>query len=165
MMNFRELFTIQMGCGCEVQVVEGRLESPTGIDFRTKYLDHSITTRWRTPKHAHLVADIIAKGTAYPDLFPLLLEYFQEVLYTLRPLCDYPTPNDVGKINIPTQRALIRGMPDKHLFHIEDLLLVFELVVLQEVTRFPNGQLTAKILQHLADDDLYSAITTATFVR
>lgn len=156
------LFTLTNPCGCSIGVRRGTLASPTGIDFITMFHDPRISEHWRTPKHEHVAVDIIARGFAYSGALDDLIEYFHEVLRTLKPLSVYPTREQVGKINPSLRQTLIDKLPLKYLFHTQDLLTIYELIMWQEVTRYPNGKLSREILDCLDKRDLFSAVNLAT---
>ena len=160
-----ELFILSNPCGCSVKLLKGSLESPTGIDFITKYLDPSVTMRYRTPKHEHIAADIVAKGAAYPESFCILTSYLRGLLGYLTPTNEYPEASQVGNYN-PTERLLIiNTFTQKHIFNIEDLLVIYELVVWQERTRYPGGRLSTLLLDCFERGDSFTAIGHATRKR
>jgi hypothetical protein len=160
--KLEELFIIENPCGCKILVCKGTKESPTGIDFVTRYMDPGVSRYWRTPKHEHVVADILAKGCAYPGTIQDLLGYFQAVLNYHKPLRQYPRANQIGLIEPALQEKLIRSIPQKHLFHTVDLLRVYEVIMWQEITRFPDGRLSQSILDLLGKGDWFAAVGLAT---
>ena len=161
-MTAEEVFVIANPCGCEVRLLKGELPSPTGIDFRTQYRDPGTTGRWRTPKHEHVAADILLKGFDYPGALDDLVGYFREILEHHEPTWQYPTPSQVGTVNPAVRSELVRRIQVKHLFHTEDLLQVYELIVWQEITRYPNGTLSWRILDYVSRGDLFAAVGLAT---
>ena len=161
----RVLFTISNPCGCSVQLLEGSLPSPTGIDFITKYLDPDVSDRWRTPKHEHLIGDIISKGASNPNKYRSLLDYFSQIIDYHKPTNRFPQAQDIGQVNPELRQNLIVSFKKKHLFHIEDLLQIYESIVWQEITRYPQGRLSRLLLSELSRGDTFSAVGTATRKR
>jgi hypothetical protein len=100
--------------------LKGELASPTGIDFITQYCDPQTTGKWRTPKHEHVIADILAKGSTSPNALGELIKYFRSVLGYHHQAESYPTINQVGKCNPRLKKKLISSITDRHLFHIEN---------------------------------------------
>lgn len=159
------LFEKDNSCGCKVLVYKGTLASPTGIDFITRYFDPATCTRPRTPKHEHIVADILTKAQNYPGALLDMISYFKYLLVSLQPAAVYPKVTDIGKINLELRNKLISLISGKHLFHIEDLLQIYELIMWQEVTRYPKGSLSSKILRLLEKPDLFAAVGLATLKK
>jgi hypothetical protein len=157
-----ELFVIENPCGCEVMLLTGKKPSPTGIDFMTKYRDPGTTGRWRTPKHEHVAADILLKSFSYPGALDDLVRYFREILQHHEPAWQYPIPSQVGTVNPRLRKQLVDKIKGKHLFHTEDLLQVYELIVWQEITRYPDGTLSWRILDYISRGDLFAAVGLAT---
>jgi len=162
---FEELFVIRNRCGCQVRLGKGKKPSPTGIDFVTQYLDPATTGRWRTPKHEHVAADILLKGFSYSGALDDLLTYFRQVLDYHKPATQYPMVEQIGRVNSSLRTKLVDMITSKHLFHTEDLLQVYELIMWQETTRYPTGRLSRKILDYLSSGDLFAAVGLAALKR
>ena len=156
------LFEKQNPCGCTVQLLKGTLPSPTGIDFITKYLDPTVSKYYRTPKHEHIATDIVAKRASNPNAFPLLIAYFRGLLEFHNPTTTYPTINQVGQYQMEDRKKIISSFTTKDIFHITDLIDIYELIMWQEITRYPNGRLSGMILDCLNKGDIFSAINHAT---
>jgi hypothetical protein len=164
-MSSELLFEISNPCGCKVLVFKGKLPSPTGIDFITRFFDPDVSSRIRTPKHEHVLADILAKGFSAPSGLKLLISYFESILIYHQPALRYPTINDIGLIEPDMRLTVIGTFPEKHLFYIEDLLQIYELIMWQEITRYPEGKLSREILNRVSHGDYFSAVNLATFKR
>jgi hypothetical protein len=90
------------------------------------------------------------------------LEYLHKVLAFHKPTQIMPTINDIGHVDERSLFELEQKYPGKHIFETRELLLVFELITWQEITRYPNGSLTSKILGKIASRDIFSAVGIAT---
>lgn len=142
--------------GIEVGVDPG---SKSDNDFKVKY--RLPEGRERTPKHIHLIIDILLKRQGNPVLTNRLVEHLLDVLRQLQPIDSYP----------PSFQCLtsgeVREFDELNKFgeyKVEFLLAIFELIMIQEVTNYPTGTMNRRLFEKILEGkDIFSLVSAATF--
>jgi hypothetical protein len=134
--------------------------SKSRFDFQVRYREPG--KRARTPKHIHLIIDLYAKRAGNLDLTNRLVDYI------------------IGTLIGEAQRA---GSYPPHLTHFSDavvsrfsrldpfgeypidfLLPVIELVMTQEKTNYPNGDMNLRLFRSFRNGiGIYEVVSAATF--
>ena len=117
--------------------------------------------RERTPKHIHLLIDILLKRQGNQELTNTLVEKLVDTLGRLRPVTSYPptlqcyNPEEAGRFDTLNQFGE---------YQVEFLMVIFELIMIQEATNYPTGTLNRRLFEKLLEGaDIFSLVSAATF--
>jgi len=129
------------------------------LDFKVKYKEAQKNER--TPKHIHLMIDILLKRQGNPELTQRLIRFFNEMLEHIEAADEYPPRFQIYRPGI--------GEPFKELseygdYDVEFLIAIFELIMIQEKTNYPAGTLNLKLFKRLEEGaDIFTLVSAATF--
>lgn len=142
----------------EVGVDKG---SKSKHDFKVKYRE--MGKRERTPKHIHLVIDILLKRQCNPDLTQKLIHFLNDMLTKIKITPTYPPSFQIYKKGIGKKFSALDNCGE---YPVEFLIAVFELIMIQEKTNYPNGTMNVHLFQKLEEGaDIFSLVSAATFTR
>jgi len=135
----------------------------TGIksknDFKVRYKEPGKFIR--TPKHIHLIIDLYLKKVGNRELTLKLVSRFLEMLGKHKPSESFPPKfQSFDKNSIKEFEEL-----DKYgEYSVEFLTAIFDLIMIQEKTNYPNGIINKKLFEaFLAEKDIFSVVSAATF--
>ena len=144
------------GDGVQVGVEPG---SKSKNDFIVKY--KLAGGRERTPKHIHLIIDILLKRQGNSALTSKLVEHLLDVLNQLKPISKYPPVFQCFKPAIVAQFDELNKFGE---YKVEFLLAIFELIMIQEKTNYPTGTMNRRLFENiLKGADIFSLVSAATF--
>lgn len=135
----------------------------TGIksknDFKVRYKEPGKFIR--TPKHIHLIIDLYLKKTGNRELTLKLVSRFLEMLGKHKPSESFPPKfQSFDKNNIKEFEELNKYGE----YSVEFLAAIFDLIMVQEKTNYPNGIINKKLFEaFLAEKDIFSVVSAATF--
>jgi hypothetical protein len=135
----------------------------TGIksknDFKVRYKEPGKFIR--TPKHIHLIIDLYLKKVGNRELTLKLVSRFLEMLGKHKPSESFPPKfQSFDKNNIKEFEELNKYGE----YSVEFLTAIFDLIMIQEKTNYPNGIINKKLFEaFLAEKDIFSVVSAATF--
>ncbi|RME78263.1 MAG: hypothetical protein D6784_02660 [Chloroflexi bacterium] len=143
--------------GVEIEVLPGK---KSRYDFIVKYREPG--KRWRTPKHIHLIVDLFAKRGGNPTLTNLLLDHIiNNLIMQVHPSTTFPPSLQIFS---PSHIYPFSDLEQYGEYSIEFLLVIVELIMIQEKTNYPDGDLNLRLFQMLRDGaDIFSIVSMATF--
>lgn len=127
--------------GKEIFVCRGKKSAK---DFVVKFRLPGTRMRGRAPTHAHLLSELHIAAAVNEPMARELRAYLLSVFKKLRPLERYP-PRIVFVQEKDVQR--FKALDRIRDFDVEFLLKLFELIMLQEKTNYPEGSLTRELLE------------------
>ncbi len=129
------------------------------FDFKVRYREPG--KAMRTPKHIHFIIDLLLKKAGNHDLTLKLVTEFLEMLKTLKPSDQFPPKFQEFK----KERFSEFSDLDKYgEYSVEFLAAIFDLIMIQEKTNYPNGTINRKLFEaFLAEKDIFSLVSAATF--
>ena len=131
----------------------------SAYDFVVRYRQPG--KRMRTPKHIHIIADLYQKRGAKPDLLNDFVDHIISIIDATAPANDYPP---TLRAFDEAQLARFASLDDIGEYRVEFLLVVIELIMLQERTNYPNGNMNRRLFQRFRDGaDIFSVVGAATF--
>lgn len=143
--------------GTQVFVSQGT-KSP--YDFIVRY--RSPGKRVRTPKHIHIIIDLLIKREHEPALTEEFVRHIVDgILPKLDPISELPPKLIVFGSDQMEKYAKLDAFGD---YKTDFLLVVIELLMLQEVTNYPAGTLNRTLFSNfLSGADIFTIVGTATF--
>lgn len=148
-------FAIAKSDSWEVFVEKG---SKSKNDFKVRY---NLGKRDRTPKHIHLIIDLLLKRENEPGLTSKLIDHLLEILAKIKPSISYPPKLQIFEPKIVKQFEHLNKFGE---YSVDFLLIIFELIMIQEKTNYPNGVMNLALFQSLKNNaDIFSLVSTATF--
>lgn len=143
--------------GVEVYVCGG-IKSPH--DFRVQY--HEPGKKVRTPKHIHLIVDLYMKSTGNKSLTMELVDHvIEKIIGRVAPSTSSPPALQVYAPNDVERFAELERYGE---YSVEFLLTVIELIMIQEKTNYPAGNLNLKLFQLFRREaDIFAVVNAATF--
>lgn len=153
-MSFQCIY--RTGSGVEILIYVG---SKSEFDFIVKY--HEPGKRIRTPKHIHLIIDLYIKKCHNEPLTMRLVDHFINIINEVNSALDYPP-----RLQIFTEGQIeeFRDLNNYGEYDIEFIMIIFELIMIQEKTNYPNGTLNLKLFQKFRNnEDIFSVVSAATF--
>lgn len=142
--------------GIQIGVEPG---SKSKNDFKVKY--RLPGGRERTPKHIHLIIDILLKRQGNTELTNQLVKYLLGVLTQLRPITSYPPTFQLFQ---PGTIARFNALNTFGEYKVEFLSAIFELIMIQEVTNYPSGTMNRRLFENILEGkDIFSLVSAATF--
>ena len=128
-------------------------------DFRVRYKETNKALR--TPKHIHLVIDLYLKKAGNRDLTLELVSEFLDMLGELRPSTEFPPKFQAFNKERFERFRKLNGYGE---YSVEFLAAIFDLIMIQEKTNYPNGTINRKLFEtFLAEKDIFSVVSAATF--
>ncbi len=142
--------------GIEVGVERGS-KSPN--DFKVKY--RLPGGRERTPKHIHLIIDILLKRQGNASLANKLVQHLLHVMKQLKPISSYPPCFQCFQPGATKQFVALSKFGE---YEVDFLLAIFELIMIQEVTNYPTGTMNRRLFEKILQGaDIFSLVSAATF--
>ena len=142
--------------GVQIYVEPG---SKSPHDFKVRYREPN--KRLRTPKHIHLITDLYIKKAFERNSTLKLIKEFLEILSKLEPTERFPPRfQQFMKKNYLDFKKL----DNYGEYSVEFLVAIFDLIMIQEKTNYPNGTINKKLFEaFLQEKDIFSVIGAATF--
>lgn len=131
----------------------------SAYDFVVRYQQPG--KRMRTPKHIHIIADLYQKRGAKPGLVNDFVDHIIGIIEATTPANTYPP---VLRAFGERQIERFAGLDGIGEYGVEFLLVVIELIMIQERTNYPNGDINQRLFQKFRDgEDIFSVVSAATF--
>lgn len=112
------------------------------FDFIVKYKP-SNTHRERTPRHIHLIADLYVKRQGNKELTSVFVQYIIEnIIHKVKSIDCHPPKLQTFNHD---DWDKFRGLDKFGDYSVETFLVLAELIIIQEKTNYPNGQLSFKL--------------------
>jgi len=128
-------------------------------DFKVRYKEPGKFIR--TPKHIHLIIDLYLKKAGNRELTLKLVYEFLEMLSKLKSSTKFP-PEFQGFNKESFEK--FSGLNKYGEYSVEFLAAIFNLIMIQEKTNYPNGIINKKLFEaFLAEKDIFSVVSAATF--
>lgn len=128
-------------------------------DFKVKY--RLPKGRERTPKHIHLIIDILLKRQGNPALTNKLVKHLLDILEQLKPISAYPPSFQCFKSGGIKE---YEGLNKFGEYKVEFLLAIFELIMIQETTNYPTGTMNRRLFEKILQGaDIFALVSAATF--
>lgn len=129
-------------------------------DFRVRYREPG--KRVRTPLHIHIIVDLYQKLSAEPKLTNDFIDHIiNGVIKPIVPSTSYPPSLQVFETVHISQFEGLSGASE---YSPEFLLVVIELIMIQERTNYPDGNLNLQLFQKFRNGaDIFSVVSAATF--
>jgi len=128
-------------------------------DFIVRYQEPG--KRVRTPKHIHLIIDLLLKKAFNRELTLNLVKNFLNTLLKLNPIQKYPPRLQYFKKENFKKFYKLNGYGE---YSVEFIAVIFELIMIQEKTNYPNGIMNRYLfLAFLNEKDIHSIVSVATF--
>lgn len=129
------------------------------FDFKVRYREPN--KRLRTPKHIHLIIDLYLKKAGNKELTMELVKEFLQMLSELEPSTEYPPSFQKFSPNLLTR---YKGLNAYGEYSVEFLAAIFDLIMIQEKTNYPDGTINKKLFEaFLNEEDIFSVVSSATF--
>jgi len=142
--------------GVEIIVEPG---SKSKYDFKVRYRE--LGKHVRTPKHIHLIIDLYIKKAGDKQMTLRLVKEFLGTLSKLRVSDKFPP--DFQEFSRERFRAFDR-LNKFGEYRVEFLAAIFDLIMIQEKTNYPNGTINRKLFEaFLNEKDIFSVVSAATF--
>lgn len=128
-------------------------------DFKVRYREPG--KRVRTPKHIHLIIDLYMKKAGNNKLTLELVKEFLEMLKNLNISSQFPPEfQEFSKQRFSRFETLNQYGE----YSVEFLAAIFDLIMIQEKTNYPNGTINRKLFEaFLNEKDIFSVVSGATF--
>lgn len=128
-------------------------------DFRVCYKEPG--KHVRTPKHIHLIIDLYLKKAFDKKLTLELVQEFLKTLSELKVSNKYPpTFQKFSSQKLSPFNKLNKAGE----YSVEFLAAIFDLIMIQEKTNYPNGTINRKLFEaFLSEKDIFSVVSAATF--
>ena len=127
-------------------------------DFLVRYKEPG--GRRRTPKHVHLVTDLIEKRGVYEELTNQLIEALLETAFDISSSSSEPELQFYSGF----EHEEYSELDDCGDYSVEFLMVVMELIAIQEKNNYPDGTLNVELLQAFLDGaDNFTLFSKATW--
>lgn len=132
-------------------------ESP--FDFKVHYKEPG--KRIRTPKHIHIIIDLYMKLSKNEALTIKFIDYLIEMMQKLQPETKFPPTTQIS--NHPYSE--FNKLNQYGEYSVEFICAITELIMIQEKTNYPNGNLNVKVFKMFRDNhkDIFAVVSAATF--
>jgi len=132
-------------------------ESPH--DFRVHYKEPG--KRTRTPKHIHIIIDLYMKLSKNQELTLKFVDYLISMMQSLTPETKFPPSVQIS--NHPFSDFSELNQYGE--YNVEFICAVTELIMMQEKTNYPNGNLNVKVFKMFRNNhkDIFAVVGAATF--
>ena len=134
-----------------------KAESP--FDFKVHYREPG--KRIRTPKHVHIIIDLYMKLSRNEALTLKFVDYLVEMMHKLSPETKFPPATQIS--NHPYSE--FNELNQYGEYAVEFICAITELIMIQEKTNYPNGNLNVKVFKMFRDNhkDIFAVVSAATF--
>ena len=128
-------------------------------DFLVRYKEPG--RRVRTPKHIHLIIDLYLKQASNRQLTLQLVKEFLDMLPNLKEVKEFPPKfQEFSKEKFSRYEELNSSGE----YSVEFLAAIFDLIMIQEKTNYPNGTINRKLFEaFLEEKDIFTVVSAATF--
>jgi hypothetical protein len=127
-------------------------------DFKVKYRQPG--KHERTPKHIHLIVDLCMKRTGNEGLTLKFMRRLLSILKGVQPETQFPPTLQFYRRN---NGRWYRELNEFGEYPVDFLMVIFELIMIQEKTNYPDGILNRRVFESfIRGDDIYKVVTTAT---
>lgn len=128
-------------------------------DFLVRYKEPG--RRVRTPKHIHLIIDLYLKKIGNRQLTLQLVKEFLDMLPNLKEAKEFPPKfQEFSKERFSRYEELNSSGE----YSVEFLAAIFDLIMIQEKTNYPNGTINRKLFEaFLEEKDIFTVVSAATF--
>ena len=152
-----------------IAIYKGR-KSPSDILIRFRQrLKNNKWSSIRTPKHIHWTVDILMKMSRDKDLTKQFLEKLMRIWEEITPMTEADREQLELNELLNYDRSTLAHFAELSRYgeyNVKFLLLLARLLMLQEKTNYPEGQLFQTLLRKLkAGEDIFSILQTATLGR
>ena len=129
-------------------------------DFRVRYREPG--KRIRTPLHIHIIVDLYQKLSVESGLTNDFVDHIiNGIIKPIVPSTSYPPSLQVFETVHISQFEGLSGVSE---YSPEFLLVAIELIMIQERTNYPDGNLNLQLFQKLRNgEDIFSVVSAATF--
>ena len=129
-------------------------------DFKVKYKQPG--KRHRTPRHTHVIVDLYLKQCEEPELVNTFVDHvIDSIIKKVAGVTFYPPALQVFDTAHISKFEGLSGVSE---YSVEFLLVVIELIMIQERTNYPTGDMTLKLFENFrSGQDIFSVISAATF--
>ena len=129
-------------------------------DFRVRYREPG--KRVRTPQHIHIIVDLYQKRGREPNVTNSLADHVINcIIQRVVPATSYPPSLQVFE---PSHIRQFEGLSGVGNYSPEFLLVVIELIMIQERTNYPEGNLNLQLFQKFRkNEDIFGVVGAATF--
>ena len=129
------------------------------FDFKVRYREPS--KHIRTPKHIHLIIDLYMKKAGNKKLTLALVKKFLGMLSKLEISTKFPP--EFQEFSIDSLKSF-EELNKYGEYSVEFLSAIFDLIMIQEKTNYPNGTINRKLFEaFLNEKDIFSVVSAATF--
>jgi len=144
--------------GVEIYVEPG---DKSEYDFIVRYKEPG--KRMRQPKHIHMVIDLYLKKENNRELALELVSEFLKVLTELKPSMEFPPKFQTFSKERFEKFKELNGYGE---YTVEFLAAIFDLIMIQEKTNYPEGTINKKVFEAFLDEkDIFSIVSAATFTE
>ena len=138
-------------------IVEKGIKSK--YDFKVRYREPG--KHIRTTKHIHLIIDLYMKKDFDRKLTLELVQEFLNILEKMNVSMVFP-PSFQGFSKEKFER--FSNLDKAGEYSVEFLAAIFDLIMIQEKTNYPNGTINKKLFEaFLNEKDIFSVVSAATF--
>lgn len=142
--------------GVEIIVEPGKKSE---FDFKVRYREPGKYIR--TPKHIHLILDIYLKKSGNRKLTLDLVKEFLKMLNNLKVSAEFPPKFQEFSKERFSRFEILNQYGE---YSVEFLAAIFDLIMIQEKTNYPNGTINRKLFEaFLNEKDIFSVVSAATF--
>lgn len=139
-------------------IVEQGIKSK--FDFKVRYREPG--KHVRTPKHIHLIIDLYIKKAGNKDLTLALVKKFLEMLAKLEISTEFPPKFQEFSSEKFTEFEELNKYGE---YSVEFLAAIFDLIMIQEKTNYPNGTINRKLFEAFSNEkDIFAVVSAATFL-
>lgn len=129
-------------------------------NFKVKYQEPGKLKR--TPKHIHIIIDLYLKREHEKSLTNELVDHIiDNIIMKVRPSSTNPP-----QLQVFSQEQLLKyeNLNRYGEYSTEFLLVVTELIMIQEITNYPNGRMHLNLFRKFKNGaDIFSVVSAATF--
>ncbi|MEM5871736.1 MAG: hypothetical protein QW051_02595 [Candidatus Aenigmatarchaeota archaeon] len=145
--------------GIEILVSKGvKAQSP--YDFKVHYKEPN--KKIRTPKHIHLIIDLYMKLSRNEELTMKLVKHIiDNIILKVKPTNKFPPELQVFRYEDVKKFEELNNYGE---YSVEFILVVTELIMIQEKTNYPSGEMNLNLFKKFMDkEDIFSVVSAATF--
>ena len=130
-------------------------------DFVVRYREPG--KRQRTPKHIHFIIDLYLKRKGNRELTQRLVEHFvNQVIGQVQPSLSSPPSLQVFS---PIHTSHFQPLNAHGEYSVEFILVATELIMIQEKTNYPHGNMNLKLFQRfLSEADIFILNSEYSFI-
>lgn len=143
--------------GVKIYVSKG---GKSAHNFKVRYREPH--KRIRTPKHIHLIIDLLMKKTGNrPLTLQLVNHIIDAIILQVGPSVSNPP---CLQIFSPDHITRFQALDVYGEYSVEFLLVITEMIMIQEKTNYPDGLMNLRLFELIRDEaDIFSIVSAATF--